>query len=133
MIRRRIGIDTSILVRLVTEDPPESFKQCVTKLRVLIEEQGCEVFASNQVVGEAYATLRHHYGASDHESRTGLQRAFESGLVVPLNGPAVVEALSATGGAGVFDRLIAGDYSRAGLEVLTLDGKMASLPGARAL
>ena len=133
MIRRRIGIDTSVLVRLVTEDPPATFRHCVNKLRLLIEEQGCEVFASNQIVGEAYATLRHHYGASDHQARTGLQRAFESGLVAPLNGQAVVEALSATGGAGVFDRLIAGDYSRAGLDVLTLDRKMALLPGARTL
>ncbi len=133
MIRRRIGIDTSVLVRLVTEDPPGSFRDCVNKLRLLIEEQGCEVFASNQVVGEAYTTLRHHYGASDDNARTGLQRAFESGLVAPLNGQAVGEALSATGGAGVFDRLTVSDYSRAGLEVLTLDRKMASLPGARAL
>ena len=133
MIRRRIGIDTSILVRLVTEDPPATFRNCVDKLLVLIEEQGCEVFASNQVVGETYATLRHHYGASDHHARIGLLRTFDSGLVVPLNGQAVIEALSATGGPGVFDRLIADDYSRSGLEALTLDRKMGSLPGARTL
>ena len=133
MIRRRIGIDTSILVRLVTEDPPATFRHCVNKLRLLTEEQGYEVFASNQVIGETYATLRHHYGASDHHARTGLLRAFESGLVLPLNGQAVIEALSATGGPGVFDRLIADDYSRSGLEALTLDRKMGSLPGARTL
>ena len=133
MIRWRIGIDTSILVRLVTKDPPETFRDCVDKLQFLIEEQGCEVFVSNQVVGETYATLRYHYGASDHHARTGLLWAFESGLVSPLNGQAVVDALSATGGAGLFDRLIANDYSRADLEVLTLDRKMASLPGARYL
>ena len=39
----------------------------------------------------------------------------------------------AFGGPGLFDRLIADDYSRAGLEVLTLDRKMAKLDDVRRL
>ena len=54
--------------------------------------------------------------------------AFRSGLVAPLNGQAVIEALAASGSPGLFDRLIADDYARAGLETLTLDRRMASLP-----
>ncbi len=133
MIRRRIGIDTSILVRLVAQDPEETFLQCVKSLRTLIEEQGCEVYASNQVIGETYAALQHHYGASKNDACTGLLRAFDSSLVAPLNGPAVTEALSTLGGPGLFDRLIADDYSRAGLETLTLDRKMATLSNVRRL
>ena len=34
---------------------------------------------------------------------------------------------------GLFDRLIADDYSRVGLETLTLDRRMATLPNARRL
>ena len=34
---------------------------------------------------------------------------------------------------GLFDRLIADEYSRAGLEILTLDRKMASLSDVRRL
>ncbi|MYH68948.1 MAG: hypothetical protein F4147_02120 [Gammaproteobacteria bacterium] len=56
-----------------------------------------------------------------------------SGLIAPLNGSAVLEALTATGGPGLFDRLISDDYTRAGLEVLTLDRKMAALPNAQYL
>ena len=133
MIRRRIGIDTSVLVRLVTQAPEETFQQCVKSLRTVIEEQGCEIYASNQVIGEAYAALQHHYCASRDDACTGLLRAFDSGLVVPLNGPAVIEALSASDGPGLFDRLIADDYSRAGLETLTLDRKMATLSNVRRL
>lgn len=48
--------------------------------------------------------------------------------MAPLNGQAVIEALSASGSPGLFDRLIADDYSRAGLETLTLDRRMTSLP-----
>ena len=63
----------------------------------------------------------------------GLLRALRSGLVAPLNGRAVMEALAASDGPGLFDRLIADGYSRAGMEVLTLDQKMVSLPNARRL
>lgn len=91
------------------------------------------VYASNQVVGEAYATLRHHYRASRDDAKIGLIRAFDSGLVAPLNGQSVIDALAASGGPGLFDRLITDDYSRVGLETVTLDRRMASLPNTRHL
>ncbi len=123
---RRYGIDTSVLVRLITKDPEDEFDRCVGELRALIEGQGSEVFASNQVVGEAYVAVRHHYGVSAADARSTLTDALTSGLVAPLNGRSVIEALAAVGGPGLFDRLIADDYSRAGLETLTFDRRMAS-------
>ena len=54
-------------------------------------------------------------------------------LVAPLNGQSVVLALKASGGPGVFDRLLADGYSHAGLETLTLDRQMVSLPSVRRL
>ena len=127
------GIDTSILVRLVTREPQADFERSVSRLSALVEDQGCEIFASNQVVGEAYAALMHHYGISSVNARATLLDVLTSGLVAPLNGRTVIEALRSQTGPGLFDRLIIDDYSRAGLEVLTLDRKMANLPGARAL
>jgi hypothetical protein len=91
------------------------------------------MFASNQVVGEAYVAVRHHYGVSAADARSTLTDALTSGLVAPLNGRSVIEALAAVGGPGLFDRLIADDYSRAVLETLTLDRRMASLPESRLL
>lgn len=41
--------------------------------------------------------------------------------------------VQAEGGCGLLDRLIAGDYRRAELVTLTLDGRMASLENARKL
>ena len=129
---RRYGIDTSVLVRLLTGAPPDMFSHCERELRTLARS-GTEVLASNQVIGEAYVTVQHHYGVSTADARAGLLYVLRSGLVAPLNGQAVVEALEASGGPGLFDRLIADDYARAGLEVLTLDRKMAALPEARRL
>ena len=128
---QQYGIDTSVLVRLVTKVPLRDFERCVRELVALVEEQGCEVFVSNQAIGEAYATLTHHYRAPEAEARSSLLDVLTSGLVAPLNGFAVLDALSASAGPGLFDRLIADDYARRGLETLTLDRRMASLPDAR--
>ena len=130
---QRFGIDTSILVRLLTGEPEPDFDRCARRLTRLIEDDGAEVLASNQVIGEAYVAVQHHYGVSKAESRSGLADVLRSGLVAPLGGDAVTEALERAGGAGLLDRLIAADYSRAGLRILALDRKMAGLPDARLL
>ena len=129
---RRYGIDTSVLVRLVTGMPPDAYSRCVERLHALVGS-GAEIFASNQVIGEAFVAVQHHYGVSAVDARAELSKALRSGLVAPLNGRAVIEALEAAGGPGLFDRLIADDYARADLHVLTLDRKMASLPDAQLL
>ena len=128
---RRYGIDTSILVRLLTGDPAESFERCVAHLSALSESG--EVFASNQVIGEAYIAVQHHYDVGKADAREGLETVLKSGLVAPLSGKAVFEALAKRSGCGLLDRLITLGYSQQELETLTLDQRMASLPGARHL
>jgi predicted nucleic acid-binding protein len=130
---KRYGIDTSILVRLATGDPEDGFKRCVQRLTHLVEQDGAEIFASNQVIGEAYIALQHHYGVSKPEARTVLASVLSSGVVSPLNGRPVFEALATGRGCGLLDRLIADDYRRAELITLTLDRRMASLPEVQAL
>ena len=127
----RYGIDTSVLVRLATGDPEADFQRCVDELRIRVEGQGSEVLALNQVIGEAHISLQHYYRISDAEARAALVDVLTSGLVSPLNGQSVVLALQDRGGPGLFDRLIADDYSRNGLETLTLDRRMATLPGVQ--
>ncbi len=114
-------------MRLLTGEPREDFLDCVAGLIALVEQEGGEIFASNQVIGEAYVAVQHHYRVSKLDARTGLLDVLRSGLVSPMGGRAVFAALEASGGAGLFDRLIADDYARAGLEVLTLDRRMAAL------
>ena len=130
---QRFGIDTSVLVRLLTGDPEETYTRTVGALSALAEHEGDEIFASNQVIGEAYVAVQHHYGVSKPDARAGLKEVLRSGLVAPLHAGTVFTALAATGGAGLLDRLIADGYAHAGLEVLTLDREMASLPRTRRL
>jgi len=130
---RRFGIDTSILVRLLTGEPEDGFAQCVASLTELLEDQGAEMFASNQVIGEAYVAVQHHYGVSKPDARDGLIQVLRSGLVTALNGSSVFDALESRSGCDLLDRLIADDYGRSRMETLTLDRMMAALPDARLL
>ena len=130
---RRFGIDTSILVRLLTGEPTADFEYSVSKLSGLVQETAAEIFASDQVIGEAYVAVQHHYGVAKADAHSGLVDVLRSGLVPPLNGRTVIEALEASDSPRLFARLIADDYRRAGLETLTLDRKTSDLPQARCL
>ena len=58
---------------------------------------------------------------------------FTSGLIEPARGDAVLDALRSTKEPGLTDRLIALDYANQPATVLTLDRKMAALPGCQRL
>ena len=127
----RYGIDTSILVRFLTGQPRPEYERCQGEIATIVEKESAEIYASNQVIGEAYVAVQHHYGVSKTEARDGLLIVLTSGLIAPLNGRPVLLALQESGGAGLVDRLIAEDYSRTVPETLTLDRRMAALPGVR--
>jgi predicted nucleic acid-binding protein len=126
----RYGIDTAILVRLLTGDPPAGFAATLRALTALVEDDA-EIVASNQVIGEAYVAVQHHYGVTKADARAALLSVLHSGLVAPQNGASVMVALQTPTGCGLVDRLIADDYRRADLVTLTLDRRMATLPDVR--
>ena len=99
----------------------------------MVKYEGREIFASNQVIGEAYVTIQHHYGVSAAAARAGLIDVLTSGMVAPLNGQVVIQALQSPEGPGLFDQFIPDDYRRDGLETLTLDRRMATLPNVQRL
>ena len=133
-MKKRYGIDTSILMRLMTGDPAKDFARTVKALESLIEQKaGADILASNQVIGEAYIAVQHHYGISKADARAALMSVLTSGLVAPLNGTAVLDAIRHSEGCGLLDRLIVDDYTRHGVETLTHDRKMGALSGATRL
>ena len=127
----RYGIDSSVLVRLATGLPPLQFERSVGKLTALVEKEGAQIVASNQVIGESYIALQHHYGVGKLDAREALFGVLQSGLIEALGGQIVLDALATTKGCGLLDRLIASAYDDAGFTTLTLDKKMAKLPNAK--
>ncbi len=128
------GIDTSVFVRLLTGHPEKDFEATSAALKQLFEkEPSVELVVSNQVIGESYITLQHHYHLSKKDAREGIHGFLGEGMVSAFNGAEVLELLSREGGAGLMDRLIVQDYQAKGLHVLTNDQKMAQIPGVSAL
>lgn len=125
------GIDTSVLVRLATGLPPLQFERSVGKLTALVEKEGAQIVASNQVIGESYIALQHHYGVGKLDARAALVGVLQSGLIEAQGGQIALDALATTKGCGLLDRLIASAYDDAGFTTLTLDKKMAKLPNAK--
>lgn len=128
------GIDTSVFVRLLTGDPDSDYRKTLRAFEKRLEaEPKAEFFVSNQVIGEAYIALQHHYGVAKDDAKAALHDVLTSGLCSPLNGAAVLAALKAETGCGLLDRLIADDYAMRGMKALTNDRKMAALPEAEKL
>ena len=129
----RFGIDTSILVRLLTGRPEDTYEACRNALQRLIEDRGARILVSNMVIGEAYIAVQHHYGVSKEDARDALLTVLKSGMVSPLHGRSVLAAIADRSGAGLLDRLIADDFRRAQLVTLTLDRRMSGLPATELL
>ncbi len=128
------GIDTSVFIRLLTGDPEAEYEKTVRRFEARFEkEPQSEFFVSNQVIVEAYIALQHHYGITKSAARSAMLDVFSSGLCSPLNGASVIAALQADQGCGVLDRLIADDYAKSDMKVLTNDLKMSRLPSAQKL
>ena len=128
--RQTYGIDTSIFVRLLTGHPEVEFERTVNALEKLLETApGTELVVSNMVIGESYIALQHHYGIGKMDAREAILDVLNGGLILPVNGPGVLDALRQKIGCGLLDRLIVDDYVHSNCGILTHDRRMAQLPG----
>jgi len=131
---RHYGIDTSVLLRLVTRLPEPDFRRTKAALDKRAESEPFARFVvSNQVVGEAYLALQHHYGYSKADARHDLMIVLSQTGLEPLGGEATLEALQTTRGCGLVDRLIVLDYQENAAVTLTNDKRMAKLTGVQLL
>ena len=128
------GLDTSVFVRLLTGHPATDFEKTVAGLKKLhVDEPATELVVSNQVIGESYVTLQHHYGISKADARAAIVHLFNKGALSPFNGHAVLKILQEEGGAGLIDRLIAQEYAYRDARTLTNDKRMAKLESVELL
>ncbi len=118
-----IGLDTSVLVRLLLGQPADQ----AAAARRLLEEAiaaGEPVIASDLVVAEAYYALRHHYGVPDDVARAQLAALLDSGLL-ETDPPKLSRATRAPPPPGLVDRLIQSRYSQLGAVTRTFDKALA--------
>lgn len=124
-----IGLDTSIVVRLLTGEPAP---QAAVARRRLEEGAiaGRPPAVSDLVVGESYFALRHHYGVPHRQAIAALRTLLSDPRIVSTGAARRVldEVVDETTTPGLMDRLIHGDYDRAGAMLLTFDRDAARLP-----
>lgn len=123
-----LGIDTSVLVRLLIGEPiPLATK---ARDRLLEAHRAREaVIVSDLVIAEAYHALKFHYELDPADIRRALLAMLTSGLVQAETGSAALAVLQAKspGKAGLVDRLIQARYEADGMTTLTLDKAQAKI------
>ena len=130
-----VGLDTSVVVRLLAGEPEEL---ALVALRYLEDRKrdGDRVLVSDWVLAETYYALQHHYRATKKETLDAL-RSFLATSGVSAQGE--VAAVLATPRLestkpGFIDRVIHKTYLRMGVdEVATFEKRAAKLPGVRVL
>jgi predicted nucleic acid-binding protein len=130
-----VGIDTSVVVRVLTGEPREL---ALLALDYLLdrEKAGDRVLVSDLVLAEAYYALQHHYGASKKEALNALGAFLASpGIEATGEAPAVISTPNLESAKpGFIDRVIHRTYLHSGVEeVATLERAAARLPQVRVL
>ena len=130
---KRIGLDTSVVVRLLVGLPESEAESAMEFLLESHDGGASTILVSDLVCVESYFALRHHYDVPAREAARRLKEFLASGLVSP-DGVflAALEEFKNTG-AGLIDRIIRHQYLRAAQEVVTFDKKFSQLDNVRSL
>jgi predicted nucleic acid-binding protein len=129
-----VGLDTSVLVRLLVGAPAE---QTARALRFLddLRRRGDRAVVSDLVVAEAYYAVHYHYGVRKGEALRALRRMFDDGEITATGAAADVLASPgiASASPGFVDRLIHRGYESAGGRMATFERASGRLPSVTIL
>jgi predicted nucleic-acid-binding protein len=128
---RSVGLDTSVVLRLLTESPKEQAHLAMEKVEMAFNMKK-RIFVSDLVVSEVYFGLQHHYDVPKSEAKKALIQLLESTKINPAKNGKALLALKEdqkTGGAGFVDRMIALQNLDTTHETLTFDKKMSNVNG----
>ncbi len=129
---RAVGLDTSIVLRLLVGEPEEQANAAQAYLNDCCLD-GIQVFISDIVVGETYHALIHHYEATKEEAINALLKLLSSPMI-STSGHAVSILNEYRGtGADLMDRLIRINFLEVAHEVITFDKDFSKLPNVTRL
>jgi predicted nucleic acid-binding protein len=128
----RTGLDTSVVLRLLTGEPEAQARRALSEVRALAA-QGVSLVVSDLVTSEVYFALQYHYAVPKAEALGMLARFYaESGVEASGSAAAVLAVRDlATSNPGFVDRLIHAEYVNLAGEVLTFEKAAARLPNVR--
>lgn len=126
----KTGLDTSVVVRVLTEDPPDQAAEAAQWIAAC-RAQGEAPWVSDLVVAEAYFALQTHYGVPKAEALAALRELLESGDVAPTGRALeVLRSLERPSSSkpGFLDRVIHAEIISRGGRMATFEKSAAKLP-----
>lgn len=127
-------VDTNVVVRIVTGDPPHLAAACRRTLTTLRDE-GRTVVVPFLIVAEVIHTLRTVYDVPRPAAFVRLRRLLDDGMV-RLTDPLVAEqvfSLWGWRGLSFHDAYLAAKGRSEGVPIVTLDADLAATPGLDAI
>lgn len=129
------GFDTSVVIRLLTGDPPEQAAIAQEELDRCIQ-RGERPVVTDMVVVEAYFALQSYYEVPKAEALKALQQLLESGDVEPVG--FALEVMKRTpdlakAKPGFVDRIIHAEIRGRGGRLLTFEKAATKLTATRVL
>lgn len=117
-----VGLDTSVLLRLLTNEPPALARKVLDRFQDGLD-RGDSYYVNDIVVSETYYALQHHYRKTKEEAIAGLKAlsedsafAFSEGFRKAIALPTLCKA-----NPGFVDRLLSADYEERGYSTLSCE------------
>jgi predicted nucleic acid-binding protein len=128
-----VGLDTSVVLRILTGEPEAQALAAREFLRGSVL-QGKRVVVSDLVISEAYFALITHYKVQKREAVDGLLEMLERGVILPSPGSRSIEVLRGMKASGqkpgLVDRLIHAQYASLPASLVTFEKASRRLTGA---
>ena len=123
-----VGLDTSVLVRLLVGEPKDQYERALQHLDQL-RLRGDQPNVSDLVAAETYFALQHHYQLSKTDALRFLADAFESGEIHSCGVAAEVLKTPnlASAKPGFIDRMIHASYLNISISMISFEKSAAKL------
>ena len=123
------GLDTSVVLRLLTGEPPELAARSLTRYQQGMAN-GDDFAVSDVVAAETYYALQHHYGKTKEESLAALM-AFSGGEGISFS-PDFMAAIKTPNihkaSPWFVDRMLVSSYASKGQVTLSCEKSFRRLP-----
>ena len=127
-----VGLDTSVVLRLLTAEPADQADEALGFLKEL-KSADRRAFVSDLVVSEAYFALQAHYQVPKRKAVRVLLDFLRSGFVEPEENGVAVQALESITGSsqkpGFVDRMIHAQYGMIPATLITFEKASRRLDG----
>lgn len=125
-----VGLDTSIVLRLLVGEPVAQAKRALALLNALREE-GKQGAVSDLVVSETYFALQFHYDVPKHIALDKIKEFLESSEIVPLGDSLAIlqEPNLDKAKPGFVDRIIHAEYLKKTSNMVTFEKTAIKLAG----